>query len=430
MGRGLLEGQIIKLMPTSSNKATEDDHAEIGENTMLKPPSMHHGYESDTNLRNASKASIEISTYIAAGVYVLSGVSQPLIMTQVKHAGLADPTCQLYMFFYYLGPAMVAISFLFDPRQTQKLNGTEDEEEYLVRRSSPKPMTLMKAVAISIFDIFAQALNYTGSSFAGPTIFAIVYSSVTVWCAIYSRLIISRYMNHWQWIGVCLVFLGLTITAFSSVALGPDVFQGACFVLMGSSIHALTYVLYEIMLTQGEDQLTVRLNCSIQGVVACSAYLIWQLCYTRYHITTLITEPMQIAHTTLFGAVLILFSFAVSNLVHAFSYFHTLKYYPMGAVSAGVMKGLQAVLVFVFTSIIYCNRIGGKEMCFNQSKLISLIVVVTGVLLYTTATAVHNKEVIIGSSKKNHLYITMCSTPSSSNKKEYTSIVDTENSNN
>jgi hypothetical protein len=77
----------------------------------------------------------------------------------------------------------------------------------------------------------------------------------------------------------------------------------------------------------------------------------------------------------------LLLSFALSNLVHSFSYFHTLKYYPMGAVNAGVMKGLQAVLVFVFTSLFYCNRIGGKEMCFNRSKFVSLLIVVSGVLL-------------------------------------------------
>jgi hypothetical protein len=47
------------------------------------------------------------------------------------------------MFFYYLGPAMVAISFLFDRRQPQKLHGKEEEEESLVRRSSPnKPIVV------------------------------------------------------------------------------------------------------------------------------------------------------------------------------------------------------------------------------------------------------------------------------------------------
>ena len=36
--------------------------------------------------------------------------SQPLLMVLAKHAGLADPRCQLYMMFYYLGPASVAFT--------------------------------------------------------------------------------------------------------------------------------------------------------------------------------------------------------------------------------------------------------------------------------------------------------------------------------
>jgi hypothetical protein len=36
-------------------------------------------------------------TYTNAGFYVLSGCSQPLIMTLLKEAGIADPSCQSYM---------------------------------------------------------------------------------------------------------------------------------------------------------------------------------------------------------------------------------------------------------------------------------------------------------------------------------------------
>ena len=34
-----------------------------------------------------------------AVLYVASGVVQPLLMTVAKDAGLADPTCQVYMLF-------------------------------------------------------------------------------------------------------------------------------------------------------------------------------------------------------------------------------------------------------------------------------------------------------------------------------------------
>jgi hypothetical protein len=46
-------------------------------------------------------------TDVLAALYVLSGVSQPIIMTFCRDAGLADPIAQLYMVFYYFGPALL-----------------------------------------------------------------------------------------------------------------------------------------------------------------------------------------------------------------------------------------------------------------------------------------------------------------------------------
>ena len=76
----------------------------------------------------------------------------------------------------------------------------------------------------------------------------------------------------------------------------------------------------------------------------------------------------------------------MANLVHSITFYHTLAYYPGGATSAGVMKGLQAVLVFVAAHLLYCGRIGGEEMCFTISKLLSLCTVVGGVTLFGVAT--------------------------------------------
>ena len=36
---------------------------------------------------------------------------------------------------------------------------------------------------IALWDISSTSLNYTGASLSGPTIFAIIYSSVTIWTA-------------------------------------------------------------------------------------------------------------------------------------------------------------------------------------------------------------------------------------------------------
>ncbi|CAJ1968880.1 unnamed protein product [Cylindrotheca closterium] len=303
-----------------------------------------------------------------AAFYVLSGCFQPLLMTSLKDAGVADPTCQLYMFFYYLGPA----SFIFT------LSG--DRSEW------PSNRAIIKAVGIALFDIVAAAMNYTGASMAGPTIFAIVYSSVTVWAALFSQLFLGRKMNLGQWMFVLVVFGGLMLTTGGSMHLGKDVVNGLVLILFGSMMHALTYVMCEAVMTVGEHILTIRQNCAIQGIVAAFCYLLWQAVYTYPRFEDKIWEPMQDAGSTIAYASYLLLAFALSNTVHSITFFHTLQKFPGGATSAGVMKGLQAVLVFVFTDWVYCGKTGGEEMCFTRGKFLSLLTVTGGVVGYGYAT--------------------------------------------
>jgi drug/metabolite transporter (DMT)-like permease len=314
-----------------------------------------------------------------AAAYVLSGVSQPLLMTLCKQAGLADPTAQFYMVFYYAGPSLLVIPLLRDN----------------ARHGTPWPswIVLCEAAGIAGFDIVAQGLNYTGASLAGPTLFAIVYSSVTIWTAVFSRWLLQRQLSILQWLAVCMVFSGLVVTATDSIQLGPDVAHGTLLMVLGSCMHAATYVWSErIML--GEEGLTVTQNSAIQGLVALGLLCAWQCIYTAPRWHDLLSNPMHTAGTTFAQASGILLAFAVANLIHSVAFYHTIKHYPGGATSAGVMKGLQAVLVFAASHLLYCGRVGGHEMCFSTAKLASLVTVVGGVVAFGMATeqSRHNKE--------------------------------------
>ena len=227
---------------------------------------------------------------------------------------------------------------------------------------------------------------------AGPTIFAIVYSSVTIWTAVFSQILLGRKMNVWQWVNVITVFAGLAITATDSVNTGENVLKGTTFVIFGSGMHGLTYVMSEAVMTVGEEKLNVLQNNFIQTTVAASLFLIWQLFYTFPHFDEFIWNPMQAAGTTIWYALVILGGFGMSNIVHSMTFFHTLRHFPGGATSAGVMKGMQAVLVFVLTNFFYCNRLGGSEMCFSDTKLVSLVTVCGGVLGYGYATKISNAK--------------------------------------
>jgi drug/metabolite transporter (DMT)-like permease len=322
----------------------------------------------DDDSTSSPSSSISLSTLLLASFYVLSGVTQPLLMTVAKEAGVADPRAQLYMFFYYLGPASVALSV----------------------KQWPSRHNIGKTCAIALFDLTAQAMNYTGIPLAGPTIFAIIYSSVTVWTAIFSLIFLKRLLSGPQWLGVVVVFAGLCITGLQSVSLGQDVIHGSLLVLLGSCMHALTYVMSEGIMQQ--DKVTVQANCAIQGMVCCTCVALWQVIYTRTHVEDVLLRPMQEAGTTWIHAALILLSFALANFVHALCFFFTLRHFPGGATSAGVGKGLQAVLVFGVTSLLYCGRLGGAEMCFSNLKLISLVVVVSGVVLFGKATELKHRD--------------------------------------
>eukprot|EP00545_Synedropsis_sp_CCMP1620_P013836 CAMPEP_0119011246 /NCGR_PEP_ID=MMETSP1176-20130426/5552_1 /TAXON_ID=265551 /ORGANISM="Synedropsis recta cf, Strain CCMP1620" /LENGTH=335 /DNA_ID=CAMNT_0006964043 /DNA_START=166 /DNA_END=1173 /DNA_ORIENTATION=- len=308
------------------------------------------------------------STMSRAGLYVLSGCSQPLILTLLKDAGLADPTCQLYMFFYSLGPATIIFPLLLE------------------KAKWPSTRMILKAAGICLFDIVATVMNYTGASLAGPTIFSIVYSSVTIWTACFSQIMLGRVMNARQWMAVAVVFGGLVLTAVDSQQLGEKVTHGLFLILAGSAMHAMTYIMSEGIMTVTKEVISARQNNAIQSGVAAATLLLWQLFYTLPRWNERIWVPMQAAGTTMSYGLGILMLFSLSNLVHSSTFFHTLRYFPGGSTSAGVMKGLQAVLVFVATHFVYCGRTGGEEMCFTQAKLLSLVTVAGGVMGYGLAT--------------------------------------------
>lgn len=134
------------------------------------------------------------------------------------------------------------------------------------------------------------------------------------------------------------------------------------------------------------DHLSVRANCAIQGIVAMLAFLLWQIFYTLPRLEPLILAPMRESDTTALEALFILGTITVSNFVHSLTYFVTLKYFPGGATSAGILKGLQAVLVFAAGAYFLCEKWGGREMCWSDSKFVSLVIVVSGIMMYGAFT--------------------------------------------
>ena len=348
--------------PIEKNKKSKQSRSIISSNNIMN----------DSTTTTTTNPAM-VMTFLYALIYIVSGSTQPLLMYMAKDVGIADPRCQLYMVAYYIGPACMGFTFL------------PSSSSFRISKSH------VKAAGIACLDVMAQSINYTGAILAGPTIFSIVYSSVTVWTALQSRFVLGRWLSPLQWCSVFIVFGGLLLLKNSATDNGKDVMDGTILSVIGSAMHALTYVLSEAVMTTGE-KLSVRVNCFIQGLVACSFFMVWQLLFTVRHFEEYIESPMKEAKATVNQALFILFLIAVANLIHALSFFHTLRHFPGGSTSAGVMKGLQATLVFVTTAVAFCGRRGGEEMCFSFNKFISLIVVSIGVSVYGFATSLNSRD--------------------------------------
>lgn len=323
-------------------------------------------------------SSNRICTEVVAALYVLSGISQPLLISTMKNAGIADPSAQLYMFFYYAGPSLFLITFWL-PRFSDP------------SKPPPSLRVLTQCAGVALFDITAQILNYTGAGLAGATIFAIVYSSVTIWTALFNRIFLQRRLTPHQWGSIGAVFIGLCLTAWNATnpatrTSSVPVAWGTICILVGSCMHGGFYVMSDAIMqplheSSGRHFLYPREMTALQSAVACFCLGLWQLVYTwpRWH--ELVDTPMRIAGTTIWGALRLFLLFACANMLHASTFFFTIAHYPGGSTSAGVFKGLQAVLVFVVAHWMFCDS-DTPEMCWSLSKLISLIMVVTGVIIY------------------------------------------------
>ena len=95
-------------------------------------------------------------------------------MAYAKHAGLADPSCQLYMLFYYLGPSFVAITLKrsrnIEPAKNVSEYGSLSLGDVVVEeygtatddRLWPNYNQIKFASFVALWDIGAQSMVYAG----------------------------------------------------------------------------------------------------------------------------------------------------------------------------------------------------------------------------------------------------------------------------
>ncbi|CAE7480314.1 unnamed protein product [Symbiodinium natans] len=276
---------------------------------------------------------------------------------------------------YYTGMACTGLLHFFGKFKTR---GNSAQVQGPGSFSWPQ---LASCSGVALFGISAQSLNWTGNMLAGSSVFAVVYASVTIWSAVLSWLLLQRVLTLWQWLSIIAVFAGLAVTGVDARSTGDCIFLGTCMIGAGTILHATCHVLSEMLSVRG-SRIPAHLNASIQGLTGCAVVGVWQLAFTASHWQR-ISEPMEEIGTSWLQASLLLSSVALGNFVHAGTFFYLLT--RVGAVSTGMAKALQGVVVFALSHVLYCRQ--DESQCFSLAKGLSLLIVTAGVVSYVLATS-------------------------------------------
>jgi drug/metabolite transporter (DMT)-like permease len=331
--------------------------------------------------------------FALACIFCCSGVLQPTIVQFLTLSGAFDKSTLLIVVPNYIGMSFAVLT------------------RYDVVHTTLQFVVWLDMLLLAVIDIVSQGLCLIGLVYAGPSIYIIVYSSTTIWAAVWSYLLLNKALMWRQWVGIVTVVMGLSITAYDSKTTTAtsssgkaDALIGIVLILLGSFTHALTWVLIEkwTKLKQQPEPHTAlsssdskgahrggvaapELVCSLMGVFGCVVYSAWQVLYTAPRWQQLVLAPIadkggNVSHICAAFSLL-----AFMGFLHAVSFYHLLGH--VGSVATGVMKGVQSVAVLLLSHEVFCSI--EATQCFTRSKGVSLVVVLWGVFYYTAHTRKH-----------------------------------------
>eukprot|EP00033_Pygsuia_biforma_P002881 GCRY01003178.1.p1 GENE.GCRY01003178.1~~GCRY01003178.1.p1 ORF type:complete len:410 (-),score=65.51 GCRY01003178.1:37-1266(-) len=302
-------------------------------------------------------------------VFLGTGVFTTLGNQYVAYNGAGGKESLLISASIYYGMALV--NFL--PKKVgEKNDGVTSLEGNKVMQ---KDMLLM-----TVLDVCGNVCSAVGLVLAGSGLYQTLYSSMVVFSAIVSRIVMKRVLNQLQYVALALLVLGLSLTTTSGLHLGASVFWGALITFLGTALYSLQYVLSERILTQPDPPAPITV-CSYIGVYSALVVTVYLGLVTIPQWDRLVVAPIEQANGNVFGIVLMYILLILSSLYHNLSYFNLLS--KVGAVATGVLQALRAILVFGFSSLLYCNF--NSAQCYTYNKGLATLLVVFGVILYAVA---------------------------------------------
>ena len=298
----------------------------------------------DDEEEDATKSTLQA---VLVFFYVLTGVLQPILIEVLTYNGACEKSTFLFLLPTYVGMTLSIVAN-FDAWNQGKIRW-------------------MRISVLLLIDLGSGILCFTGLVNAGSAIFTVVYSSVTVYTALFSWLFFGRQLHYMQWSGVCLVMLGLLSSSFGSNmfsgADNEDVGLGILMIMVGSMFHSLYYIVSESVL-KDDNPIAPEFLGTFQGIFGTTVFGLWQLLYTIPRWETLISDEIALHKGDVTEIVCTYIGLVIVNFIHGICLFYMLKM--VGSTTTGVLKGVISVAVFIISHFAFCSL--QQSQCFTMAK--------------------------------------------------------------
>eukprot|EP00616_Rhizochromulina_sp_CCMP1243_P009241 CAMPEP_0118981754 /NCGR_PEP_ID=MMETSP1173-20130426/31230_1 /TAXON_ID=1034831 /ORGANISM="Rhizochromulina marina cf, Strain CCMP1243" /LENGTH=412 /DNA_ID=CAMNT_0006932199 /DNA_START=13 /DNA_END=1247 /DNA_ORIENTATION=- len=232
---------------------------------------------------------------------------------------------------------------------------------------------LQSLLRLAAVDFISGGLVVLGQLHVPSSLFVVLYASCTIWTAVIAQVWLKQRLSLARWCAIAAIALGLCGDALTAEIGTPQNGSraGVLLVLAGAFLHSYTICLAER---------TIRLLPTVSSIEACSFMgAIEASILAFYEIThVLLDAPMPFPPSN----VLVLYPLLTFfQAVHAASFFYILGNF--GSVTTGVLKGLQMVVVFLASDVLFCSA--DESDCVTASKFACVVLVVLGLLTYSWA---------------------------------------------
>ncbi|GJJ73362.1 hypothetical protein EMPS_05720 [Entomortierella parvispora] len=243
-------------------------------------------------------------------------------------------------------------------------------------------------IQVAVMDVIANALVTVGFFYVGSGMYQVIYSSIVIWCAILTRIFLSRKLNNVQWVAIVGVTFGLAVSALGTVQEdspdGPvqswlEKSFGALITLGATFLYACVYVLSDKVLSTFKPTPVPEKVCSMVGGYAALLTFIYLCVYTFPNWQTEVVEVVEAHGSNWTGIIMVYPLVTISSMLHSLNYYVLLS--RINNIAVGIMQSLRAVLVFVMSHYLFCGI--SQTQCFNEWKFISAIVVIGCVTLFS-----------------------------------------------